>query len=105
MSHTESSPPTEPDGDFPQIVQTEDTLGGQPRIEGRRIGVLTLYNRYEGRDETVEEISDAYSLSEAEVHAALAYALANSEQMAAIEERRQRAYENSETRVTPETKI
>lgn len=85
----------------PQIVETEDTLGGDPRIEGTRIGVTHVYRRYVDGDDTPEEIATGYDISIAAVHAALAYAFGNPEQMRAIEARHRAAYEEAD-RLTPE---
>jgi len=67
------------DGATPQIVHTEDVLGGDPRIEGLRIGVYQIYQRYVEGDETPEPIATSYEISVAEVHAALAYAFRKSD--------------------------
>lgn len=55
------------------IVATPGTLGGKPRIAGRRISVehIAIWHDYLGK--TVDEICAEYDLSLAEVHAALAY--------------------------------
>jgi uncharacterized protein (DUF433 family) len=103
MSGLRTGPDEEPAGTTPRIVQTDDTLSGRPRIEGRRIGVYMLYHQYDGGARSVTDLADTYDLSEAEVHAALAYAANNPEQMAAITERKERARRESESRVTPET--
>ena len=62
---------------MPEIVKTEDVLGGDPRIEGRRIGVYHVYQRYVEEDDTSEEIVTSYEISVAEIHAALAYAFSH----------------------------
>ena len=74
-------------GETPRIVATESVLGGDPRIEGTRVGVHTVYERYTREDTTVAEIATDYDLSRSEVHAALTYAYANLEEMRAIERR------------------
>ena len=35
-----------PDSAMPQIVKTDDVLGGDPRIEDHRIGVYQVYQQY-----------------------------------------------------------
>lgn len=76
-----------PTGDVPRIVASEDVLSGKPRVEGTRIGVHTVYERYaRGSTEPTETAVD-YDLSVAAVHAALAYAYANIEEIRAIERR------------------
>lgn len=94
---------TAAEGSLPRIVQTDDVLGGQPRIEGRRVGVYTVYSKYQRTDGSVAETAAAYRLSEAEVHAAVAYAKANPEQMEAIAERARTLYEqHASDGLTPE---
>lgn len=73
--------------DVPQIVASEDVLSGKPRVEGTRIGVHTVYERYARGETPPTEIAADYGLSMAEVHAALAYAYANIDEMRAIERR------------------
>jgi uncharacterized protein (DUF433 family) len=55
------------------IVETPDTLGGRPRIAGRRIAVADIAVWHDRMGMTADEICDGYDLSLAEVHAALAY--------------------------------
>lgn len=91
------------DGTMPQIVKTEDVLGGDPRIEGHRIGVYHIYQRYVEGNETPEEIATSYDISVAEVHAALAYAFSNPDEMRDIEARNPAQYEESGAhRVVPD---
>ena len=85
----------------PQVVATEDVLGGDPRIEGTRIGVSHVYRRYVDGDDTPAEIAAGYNISVAAVHAALASAVGNPRRMRAIEARRRAAYEEAD-RLTPE---
>ena len=58
---------------YRHIVATPDTLGGRPRIEGRRISVEHIAIWHDRLGRSVEEICADYELSLAEVHAALAY--------------------------------
>jgi uncharacterized protein (DUF433 family) len=55
------------------IVSTPDTLGGKPRLAGRRISVEDIAVWHERMGKSVDEIAAEYDLSLAEVHAALAY--------------------------------
>ena len=75
-------------GVAPRVVKTEGVLGGDPRIEGRRIGVYNIYHKYVEDSDSPEEIAVSYGISVAEVHAALAYAFNNPEEMREIEKRR-----------------
>jgi len=65
------------------IVQTEDVLGGKPRIEGTRIPVyqVGVLAREQGWD--YDEFAEAFDLSEPEVDAALDYYDSHPEEMAA----------------------
>ena len=85
----------------PRIVQTPDTLGGDPRIEETRIGVGHVYRRYVKSGDTPEEIAVSYDISIAAVHAALAHAFANPEEMEAIRAAEQQTRADAET-LTPE---
>lgn len=69
------------DGAMPRIVRTEGVLGGDPRIEGHRIGVHHVYRRYVEGNESPEAIATSYDISVGEVHTALAYAFSNPEEM------------------------
>jgi uncharacterized protein (DUF433 family) len=55
------------------IVATPDTLGGRPRIAGRRIAVAHIAHWHERQGMTADAICDEYDLTLPEVHAALAY--------------------------------
>ena len=88
---------------MPRIVKTEDVLGGDPRIEDRRIGVSHVYQRYVDGGETPEEIATSYDISVAEVHAALAYAFSNPDEMREIETRNRKSSEkDASNRVVPD---
>ena len=54
------------DGTMPQIVKTDDILGGDPRIEDHRIGVYQVYRQYVESDQTPEAIATSYDISVAE---------------------------------------
>lgn len=86
---------------MPQIVTTEEVLGGDPRIENHRIGVYHVYQRYVEGSDTPEEIATSYDLSVAEVHAALAYAFSNPDEMREIEARNRALYDLDDDRVVP----
>lgn len=91
------------DGTMPQIVKTDNVIGGDPRIENHRIGVYHVYQRYVEGEETPEEIAASYDISVAEVHAALAYAFNNPDEMREVEARNQARYEQHEpNRVGPD---
>lgn len=64
-----------------EIVATEDTLGGEPRIEGRRIGVLHVATRVLDRGDEPEEVAAEFDLDLADVYRALAYYYDHPEEM------------------------
>ena len=55
------------------IVRTPDVLGGRPRIAGHRIAVQHVVVWHERMGMSVDEIANEYSLTPADIHAALAY--------------------------------
>jgi uncharacterized protein (DUF433 family) len=55
------------------IVATHGTVGGKPRIAGRRITVQQIAIWHERLGLSADEIATAYDLSLGDVHAALAY--------------------------------
>lgn len=56
----------------PEIVSTEDTLGGEPRVEDTRIGVSHIVQYYED-DWSIDKISRELKLEPLEVVKALEY--------------------------------
>lgn len=55
------------------IVSTRDTLGGQPRIKGTRIGILNIHHWYFEEDLSIEEITSNYYVEKEGVEAAVEY--------------------------------
>jgi uncharacterized protein (DUF433 family) len=55
------------------IVKTPDVLGGKPRIEGVRVGVLQVGDLVRELDEDVETVMAELRLSREQVEAALDY--------------------------------
>ncbi|PSP34570.1 hypothetical protein BRC64_00615 [Halobacteriales archaeon QH_10_67_22] len=55
------------------IVSTPDVLGGEPRIKGRRIGVLHVVNRVLDGDEAPASVAADFDLDIADVYRAVAY--------------------------------
>lgn len=72
---------------MPEIVRTEDVLGGEPRISGRRISVLQVADMILDADHSPAYVADQLSLSLGEVHTALAYYYEHPEEIEAIRER------------------
>lgn len=57
-----------------EIVKTEDTLHGKPRIKGTRVGVKTVYELYTLKDLSKKEISMQYEpITQEDVEAAIDY--------------------------------
>jgi uncharacterized protein (DUF433 family) len=70
------------------IVQTDDVLGGEPRIEGTRVGVLDIYELVVGGGDSPADVADQLDRSLAEIYAALAYYHENPEEMRALRRKR-----------------
>lgn len=56
-----------------EIVRTEGVLGGEPRLEGRRISVVQIADMVRDAGHSVEHVADQLAISPAEVRAALDY--------------------------------
>lgn len=74
------------------IVRTEDVLGGEPRIEGTRIGVRHVAGRVVDAGYTPAYVADQLDVPLGDVYEALSYYYDNIEEIRAIER------ENVETR-------
>lgn len=61
------------------IVRDEAVLGGDPRLEGTRIGVMHLLRRYESGESPEVIAADYDDVTVADVHHSLAYAFDNPE--------------------------
>ena len=73
-----------------EIVSTEGVLGGQPRIDGRRIGVVQLVEWIQEEGMDPETVATEFDLDLADVYRALAYYYDNVEEMQQIRQRRER---------------
>lgn len=69
------------------IVRTEGVLGGEPRLEGRRISVVQIADLVLEAGHSVEWVADQLDVSLAEVHTALAYYYDNPDEMDRIRDR------------------
>lgn len=67
------------------IVRTEDVLGGEPRIEGTRIGVRHVAGKVVDAGYTPAYVADQLDLSLGAVYEALSYYYDNIEEIRAIE--------------------
>lgn len=86
-----------------EIVETDGVLGGQPRLEGRRIGVLQIHEWVvqDGRDPSA--VAADYGLELADVYRALTYYYDHVDRMRALREEQQRALRDGiESQPAPE---
>ncbi|PSP78920.1 DUF433 domain-containing protein [Halobacteriales archaeon QS_1_68_20] len=72
-----------------RIVSTPDVLGGDPRIDGTRIGVYHVHELVEGRGLNPGTVADRFDLDVADVYRALAYYHEHPGEMAEIDARRE----------------
>lgn len=73
-----------------RIVSTPDVLGGDPRIDGTRLGVYFVHERVEGRGLGPQTVADRHDVAVADVYRALAYYHEHPDEMAEIRKRRER---------------
>ena len=73
------------------IVRTPEVLGGEPRLEGRRISVRQIAELVIDGDTPVGEVADQLEVSRSDVHRALTYYYEHPEEMADVRERRREA--------------
>lgn len=66
------------------IVRTEETLDGDPRIEGTRIGVLHVYELVIQGGHPPADVADQFDVSLGEVYSALAYYHEHPDEMRAL---------------------
>jgi uncharacterized protein (DUF433 family) len=78
-----------------EIVSTDGVMGGQPRIEGRRISVLQVVEWIHEGGMDPETVATEFELDMAEVYRALAYYYENIEQMQSWRDRRERRLRES----------
>lgn len=70
-----------------QIVRDDDVMGGEPRIEGRRVTVLRIRDLVEERGLPAAEVAAMHDIDVADVYAALTYYYEHPDEMAAVRER------------------
>lgn len=78
-----------------EIVSTEDVLGGEPRIQGRRIGVLHVATRVLDGGEPAASVAADYDLDLGDVHRALAYYYDHPDEMREWRRRKREAAERA----------
>lgn len=72
---------------MPEVVRTEGVLGGEPRIEGRRVSVLQVADVVLDGGDDPEYVADQLGVSLAGVHAALSYYDEHPDEVEAVRER------------------
>jgi len=86
------------------IVETADTLGGKPRLEGRRISVLHIAEMVIDAGNSPETTADQLDIGLDEVHEALTYYYRNIDEMNELrEEQRELREQIKEESPMPET--
>lgn len=75
-----------------EIVRTEGVLGGAPRIEGTRVGVIHVYDLVVDGDCPPADVADQFDLSLGQVYSALAYYYEHPDEIRDI----RRAHKNAE---------
>ena len=71
-----------------RVVSNDAVMGGEPRIEGRRIAVRQVAEWVEQGGLSAKTVADRYDLDVADVYHALAYYHEHPSEMAAVERRR-----------------
>lgn len=81
------------------IVRDDDVLGGEPRLEGTRVGVRHVAVAVVDRDHSPAYVADQLDLTLAQVYEALSYYYANVDEIREIE----RDNEAAADRIGPES--
>ena len=88
------------------ISRDEEILGGEPRIEGTRVGVRHVAARVIDAGQSPAHVADQLELSLSTVYEALSYYYANVEEMRDLERENERAFERvRESSVKPKEPI
>lgn len=74
------------------IVSDDEILGGEPRIDGTRIGVRHVAGRVVRNGQSPASVADQLDISLARVYEALSYYYDNIEEIKAIERENEEAY-------------
>jgi len=75
------------------ITRDEDVLGGEPRIDGTRIGVRHVAARVVDSGRSPAHVADQFDVSLADVYEALSYYYAHIDEMRALEVENEAAFE------------
>ena len=73
-------------------ITTDEVMGGEPRIEGTRVGVRHVVTIVLDGGRTAAYVADQLDISLAQVHTALAYYYANPEEVRAAERANRAAF-------------
>ena len=73
-----------------RILRTDDVMGGEPRIDGRRITVRQIAEWVEDQGLSAQAVADRYDLDVADVYRALTYYHEHPDEMAAVRRQRER---------------
>ena len=73
-----------------EVVSTDGVMGGQPRIEGRRIRVLQIVEWVHEEGMGPETVATEFDLDMTEIYRALAYYYENTDSMYDCRDRRER---------------
>lgn len=79
-------------------VVRDDTMGGEPRIEGTRVTVLRIAALVEDRGLAAQTVADKYDLDVADVYRALTYYHENPDVVAEVRRERREAEEEAAER-------
>ena len=80
------------------IVKSAETCGGRARVAGHRVAVFRVAMAFRAGNSPEEMLAMWPSLSLAEIHAAIAYSLANAAEIEADIAAEERAWERTEAR-------
>jgi len=84
------------------IVQSDNVLGGEPRLDGTRVGVLDIYELVVDGGSSPADVADQLDRSLGEVYAALAYYHEQPEEMRQLRrDRNERQAELAKTALQP----
>lgn len=75
------------------ITRDEEVLGGEPRIDGTRIGVRHIAARVVDRGQAPAHVADQFDVSLAEVYESLSYYYAHIDEMSTLEAENEAAFE------------
>ena len=84
------------------IVSTPHTLGGAPRIEGRRIGVHHIAKQVLHAEVAPAQVAADYDLDLADVYRALTYYYDHPDEMRAVRKQRQSIPERMDVIESPD---